>query len=59
MVLLRMSPALKREIQMYALDAYSNLTDTIVRAMAIEFGVALDRPEPKRGTPFGGGRRKY
>jgi hypothetical protein len=58
-VLLRMSPKLKRKIQFHALDADSNITDTICRVMAVELGVAIDLPEPTRRTPFGGGPRKY
>lgn len=58
-MLLRMSPGLKRKIQVYALEADSNLTDTICRVLAVEFGVAIDLRAPRRGSPFGGGPRKY
>ena len=58
-VFLRMSPRLKRKMQHHAVDAGSNLTDTVTRVMADELNIAIDLPQPKRGTPFGGGPQKY
>jgi hypothetical protein len=58
-ILLRMDRGLKRKIQVHALDAGSNMSDTVTRVMAAELGVAIDLPEPIRQTPFGGGPRRY
>ena len=58
-ILLRMDRGLKRKIQHHALDTDSNLTDTICRVLAVELSVVIDLSEPSRGTPFGGGSRKF
>ena len=57
MVLLRMPTELKRRLQHDALRRQTNLTDRIVRLVAVELGVELRVPRPTRLTPFGGGRR--
>lgn len=58
-ILLRMDRGLKRTIQHHALDAGSNMSDTVTRVLAVELGIIIDLPAPIRQTPFGGGPRKY
>jgi hypothetical protein len=58
-VLVRMSDELKKTIQLDALQRRSNLTDTVIRILENDLGVNVIVPFPSRGTPFGGGRRKW
>jgi hypothetical protein len=50
---------LKRKIQLYALDADSNMTDVVCRLLAVDLGITIELPEPIRTTRFGGGPPKY
>src|SRR6476469_4670207 len=57
-VILRMPPELKREIQASAFAQGSNTNNVIVNTLAEELGLELPPPRHTRVVPFGGGRRK-
>ena len=56
-VLLRMPPELKREIQAEAFRRGSNTNDLILASLADELGVPFES-NARRSVPFGGGRGK-
>jgi hypothetical protein len=56
-VVVRMPSAMKRAVQLEAIDAGTNMTDVIQRKLATALGVTL-RTAPVSRSPFGGGRRR-
>jgi hypothetical protein len=58
-VVLRMPDALKRRLQMVALNERTNLSHTIIVELAESFDLEIGRRDVVRRSPFGGGARVY
>jgi hypothetical protein len=56
-VLIRVTPTLRARIQRDAARKESNTTHTVLNVLARTFAPNLIIPEPRRRTPYGGGRR--